>query len=526
MRQERHDEQHEPAEDGPVGVDRRRFLRGSVATAAATAATGFLGTSAGGAAVARVPDLAALRHVATPTVAAPPIVTRAAWGADERLRRGTPGFAATARLVVHHTVTTNADPDPAATVRGIQRQHVLTNGWSDIGYNFVIDAAGRTYEGRHARAYGPGEVHDGEDEQHRGVIGAHTAGYNTGSVGVALLGNFEYGARPTAAAVDALVDLLAWKARAHGIDPMATVTVRKAGGAESRTVGTIAAHRDHKGTACPGKDLYAMLGEVRERVRRRLLPGLVGYRILTSDGALVGFGDVDPVGDLPSTGIRGAAVRGAVGTATGEGAWVVGPDGGIFTFGDARFFGSMGATRLNEPMVGMAASPDGLGYWTVASDGGIFTFGSARFLGSTGAIRLNRPIVGMAPTPTGLGYWLVATDGGIFAFGDARFLGSTGDLSLEAPIVAMAATPGGGGYWLVAEDGGIFAFGDAGFHGSLPRAGIRAVGGVRTIRSSPTGQGYWLLDGAGTVTSFGDAPSYGGGVGARRALDLVPVVRR
>ena len=64
----------------------------------------------------------------------------------------------------------------------------------------------------------------------------------------------------------------------------------------------------------------------------------------------------------------------------------------------------------------MAATPDGHGYWLVASDGGIFTFGDARFYGSTGAIALNKPIVGMAATPTGNGYWLVGSDGGIFAY--------------------------------------------------------------------------------------------------------------
>ena len=68
----------------------------------------------------------------------------------------------------------------------------------------------------------------------------------------------------------------------------------------------------------------------------------------------------------------------------------------------------------------------GRGYWLVASDGGIFTFGDAKFYGSTGAMRLNQPIVGMAPTPSGRGYWLVASDGGIFSFGDAKFYGSTG----------------------------------------------------------------------------------------------------
>ncbi len=320
--------------------------------------------------------------------------------------------------------------------------------------------------------------------------------------------------------------MLAWKASAHDIDPVARLSVRKFDGTETQTFDAIAGHRDYKSTQCPGKDLYALLGDIRERVRRRLLSGLVGYRILGSDGSLTGFGGVEPIGDLPSRGIRGAAVRGAVGTPTGAGVWVLGPDGGIFTFGDARFLGSMGGTRLNRPMVGMAAAPDGNGYWTVASDGGIFTFGSARFFGSTGAIALNRPIVGMATTPTGLGYWLVASDGGIFAFGDAAFRGSTGAISLSQPIVGMAATPSGLGYWLVAADGGLFAFGDAGFFGSLPASRIAPVGGARALRPSPSGRGYWIIDGAGTVTSFGDADPFGGGIGpGRSALDLVPVVR-
>ena len=77
----------------------------------------------------------------------------------------------------------------------------------------------------------------------------------------------------------------------------------------------------------------------------------------------------------------------------------------------------------------------------MASDGGIFTFGDAGFFGSTGVAELNRPIVGMAPTATGKGYWLVASDGGIFAFGDAGFFGSTGDLVLNSPIVAIVAKP-------------------------------------------------------------------------------------
>jgi N-acetylmuramoyl-L-alanine amidase len=99
--------------------------------------------------------------------------------------------------------------------------------------------------------------------------------------------------------------------------------------------------------------------------------------------------------------------------------------------------------------VGLAATPDGQGYWLVASDGGIFTFGDAGFYGSTGALTLNRPIVGLAATPDGQGYWLVASDGGIFTFGDAGFFGAEGGAQLAAPAVGMAATPTGNGYWLV-----------------------------------------------------------------------------
>jgi N-acetylmuramoyl-L-alanine amidase len=97
----------------------------------------------------------------------------------------------------------------------------------------------------------------------------------------------------------------------------------------------------------------------------------------------------------------------------------------------------------------MASIPDGKGYWLVASDGGIFTFGDAAFYGSTGALTLNRPVVGMASIPDGKGYWLVASDGGIFTFGDAAFYGSEGGTQLATSVVGMASTPTGNGYWLV-----------------------------------------------------------------------------
>src|SRR6266550_4522990 len=97
-----------------------------------------------------------------------------------------------------------------------------------------------------------------------------------------------------------------------------------------------------------------------------------------------------------------------------------------------------------------ASSATGRGYWFVAADGGIFSFGDAQFFGSTGKTKLNRPIVGMAPTPTGRGYWFVAADGGIFSYGDAAFYGSAAGTSLRSPIISMAATPSGRGYYLAA----------------------------------------------------------------------------
>ncbi len=183
-------------------------------------------------------------------------------------------------------------------------------------------------------------------------------------------------------------------------------------------------------------------------------------------------------------------------THDGKGYWLVGSDGGVFTYGDAKFYGSTGAIHLNQPIVGIAATPDGGGYWLVASDGGVFTYGDAKFFGSTGAIHLNQPIVGMSATPDGGGYWLLASDGGIFTFGDAKFFGSTGAIHLNQPIVGMAPSPDAGGYFLVARDGGVFTFGDAQFVGSGGN-GIQVWG----IIINPSVVGYSLVLSNGSLVT-------------------------
>jgi hypothetical protein len=197
-----------------------------------------------------------------------------------------------------------------------------------------------------------------------------------------------------------------------------------------------------------------------------------------------------------------------------SGYWLVASDGGIFSFGNAPFYGSTGNIRLNQPIVGMTPSPDRRGYEFVARDGGIFTFGDSTFQGSTGDIRLNQPIVGMAATPSGKGYWLVASDGGIFAFGDATFYGSTGDIRLNQPIVGMASTPTGKGYWLVARDGGIFNFGDAAFYGSA--GDIRLNQPIVGMTAAPTGDGYWFVASDGGIFSYGPGATFYGSTGNLR----------
>ena len=207
--------------------------------------------------------------------------------------------------------------------------------------------------------------------------------------------------------------------------------------------------------------------------------------------------------------------------ASTSGYWLVGTDGGIFSFGKAAFLGSTGAVKLNQPIVSMAATPDGKGYWMVASDGGIFTFGSASFYGSLGAVKLNQPIVGMAATRTGKGYWLVASDGGIFAFGDAGFFGSTGNVKLAKPIVDIVPSPTGRGYWMAASDGGIFAFGDAGFFGST--GAVKLAKRIQQMAATPTGKGYWMVAGDGGIFAFGDAKFYGSAVDGgpeKRIVDM------
>jgi hypothetical protein len=204
-----------------------------------------------------------------------------------------------------------------------------------------------------------------------------------------------------------------------------------------------------------------------------------------------------------------------------RGYWLVGSDGGIFSFGAASFHGSMGGIPLQRPVVGITPTADRQGYWLVASDGGIFSFGDSAFYGSIPALglhpagsgapnSLSAPIVAMVPSSTGHGYFMVGSDGGVFAFGDAHFAGSCPGIGgCAGAAVAVMPDRSGNGYWLVTSTGAVYAFGDAPFFGTPPAQPDPVVDAV----GAPDGQGYWILFASGAVFSFGSAPGDGGPAG-------------
>jgi SpoIID/LytB domain protein len=193
------------------------------------------------------------------------------------------------------------------------------------------------------------------------------------------------------------------------------------------------------------------------------------------------------------------------------GYWINAADGGVFSFGNAQFYGSTGGMVLNKPVVGIASTHDAAGYWEIATDGGIFAYGDAQFYGSTGSLVLNKPVIGMVPTRDGGGYWLIASDGGVFAYGDAGFFGSLGGSPPATALVGVAPTPDGGGYWVLGANGAPYQFGDAPTvsvsTSSPPLSG--KVGPMTGLIPDFSGQGFDAVDGAGQVFAYGDAPYFG-----------------
>ena len=191
--------------------------------------------------------------------AAPAIRSRADWGADESIRTASASYAPSVKaVVVHHTASTNdyTAAQVPSLLRGFYAYHVKSRGWSDIGYNLLVDRFGTAWEGRAGGLS-------------RAVIGAHAGGFNTGTVGVSMIGTYE-SATPSAAMLNTVAQVVAWKTSAAGIDPRGTVRLTSAGSTRfsagtSVTLPVVMGHRQVSMTTCPGVQGYAALPALRER---------------------------------------------------------------------------------------------------------------------------------------------------------------------------------------------------------------------------------------------------------------------
>lgn len=263
--------------DVPVAEERARARPGTEPVwrpAAATAVEARVTGSARGLQLVKIGDGAArtVRSVGTPAAHAADssrflarVHTRADWGADESIRKDEPSYAKRVdAVVVHHTAGGNdyRPQDVPKKIRADYAYHVKARGWSDLGYNLVVDKFGGIWEGR-AGGFG------------RATIGAHAAGFNTGTLGVSLLGDMTTAA-PTEQTVDAMAKVAAYAGATWQFDPQGEVTLTSKGSPRYRSgtkvrLGRVHGHRDTGRTACPGA-LYDRLADIRRGAGRLLGP--------------------------------------------------------------------------------------------------------------------------------------------------------------------------------------------------------------------------------------------------------------
>jgi hypothetical protein len=199
---------------------------------------------------------------AASTSSKPNIVTRAGWGADESKMTWNPEYALPpSKIILHHTAGSQGGTNSAAVVRGIYHYHAVSLGWGDIGYNYLIDEHGTIFEGR-----------SGGD----GVIAGHTFGFNTGSIGIATLGNYETTALPSSS-FQAVVGLSAYLSHRFDISVSGSSVFH---GVKTPNIG---GHRDYSSTACPGMHYFTKLDALRSAIQAHAASVVVS-RIITAPG--------------------------------------------------------------------------------------------------------------------------------------------------------------------------------------------------------------------------------------------------
>lgn len=342
----------------------------------------------------------AVEPAARTLAAAPPqpaLVKRAAWGANESIVRGTPSYASRLSFaVVHHTAGSKptSAAQSAAIVRGIQSYHVLSNGWNDIAYNFLVDPFGQIFVGRKGGAA-------------KNVIGAHAQGFNTGSTGVAVLGTYE-GGTISAKARTALTALLAWRLDVAHVDPASRLTWTS-GGNPKFPAGTpvslnaISGHRDTGSTSCPGAKLHGELGSLAAAARALGGPKIFNPR---------------------STGALGGPVRFTATLSEARG-WTV----DVFDAVGNRVAGASGTTKALDWTWSSAGAPPGRYTYAIAAGEGVRA--------ATGVVGGSEPpleLGALAPKP------VVTTPNGD-GVGDRQRIHFT--LTRSATIEARLETPAG-----------------------------------------------------------------------------------
>ncbi len=407
------------------------------------------------------------------SVAMPGIISRAEWHADESLRLNNcpepPDISTNVKIaVVHHTGGSNnyGPGDTPAIVRGLYAYATQTLHYCDTHYNFFVDRYGQIFEGRAGSVWDP-------------VRAAHTTGMNTGSVGVALIGNFQTSGVPPAA-VDALDRLLAWKLNWHGVDPTRTVDYTTISGTDrwpagsTHTLPFIVGHRDPGQTDCPGDNLYRLLPAVRLDVANRILSGgidaVANHRAQTTRPKLAvmsRYGTIYPAGGAIE--YRAGATwpgfpigRDLELNAAGTGGLTLDGFGGIHPFGYASGVSGGPYWPGFDIARDLALSGSGRGY-VLDGYGGIHPFGGAPSLGAGPyfpGMDVARKLVHFTQG------WYV-----LDAFGALHPVGG-------APGIAGPYWPG----WQIARD----------------------------VRPNPDGKGGYLLDGYGGITAVGGAPALSG----------------
>ncbi|RYB91473.1 hypothetical protein EUA06_09115 [Nocardioides glacieisoli] len=264
-------------------------------------------------------------------VAAPTIFSRAQWGADESIRdKSALRYGSISGGFVHHTVNANdyTEAQVPAILRSIYAYHVKSRGWSDIGYNFLVDRFGRIWEGRFGGVDKP-------------VVGAHTLNYNQYSFAMSAIGNFDT-VQPPDAMLRAYGQLFAWKLSLHGVNPASTS--QRIG---SRTFQAINGHRDAGSTACPGKYLYAQLPLIRQYASQAAPVTPVVVPIEVSEPNPQNNLDASPYPDL--------VVR-----RSGDGRGLVIPTGGLTSFQQRIVVGKKGWDKRSEVLVSPDLTGDGV----------------------------------------------------------------------------------------------------------------------------------------------------------------------